>query len=102
MPRLSVSLIADGRYWKAGDEVPLEQLPLFAVQNIVSESGNGGASAPAPTAPPQGRSRTGRWQSRSPSTQNSGPAAPAAAAGIALMRSEYQAAATSFKAVASI
>ena len=47
MPRLSVSLIANGRYWKAGEEIPLEQLPKFAAEYIVDEN-NGAPLQPLP------------------------------------------------------
>ena len=45
MPKLSVSLVAHGCYWRAGEDVPPEELPAFALKYVVPD---GESPKPAP------------------------------------------------------
>jgi len=46
--KLSVNLIAGGRYWKAGDDIPDHEIPAFAQRFVIPENGDAASVTPKP------------------------------------------------------
>jgi hypothetical protein len=55
--KLSVHLVAGGKYWSAGEEVPDEIVPACARKWAVVERGNGGVDPNAEARAPAVRAR---------------------------------------------
>ena len=53
MPKLSVSLVAHGCYWRAGEDVPPEELPAFALKYVVPADDSDSSKSPQPAPPTQ-------------------------------------------------
>ena len=59
MPGLSVSLVAHGCYWRAGEDVPPEELPAFALKYVVPADDSDSSKSPQPAPPPKRQVKPG-------------------------------------------
>ena len=55
MPKLSVSLVAHGCYWRAGEDVPPEELPAFALKYVPPAGDGESPKSPEPALQPKRR-----------------------------------------------